>query len=146
MGISNVQSRGHEGMTLVEVMVALMVLSIVFMGLMASYSSSATMNSGANARNRVLARAQQLLEEVMELGYEDALLVDGDAVVTEDGCALKVSVTEVELRLERIEVYGCRLERNETGATLAGMTMEQVKGMRSEKMSRVSLVTLKAEY
>ena len=139
-------SSGREGMTLVEVMVALMVLSIVFMGLMASYSSSVTMNNGANARNRVLARAQQLIEEAAELGYADALLVDGDALVAEDGCVLKVSVTEVELGLERIEVYGCRLEQNETAATLAGMTMDQVKALRSEKMSRVSLVTLKADH
>ena len=133
-------------MTLVEVMVALMVLSIVFMGLMASYSSSVTVNRGASARNRVVARAQQLMEEMTELGYGDALLVDGDAILTEDGCALKVSVTEVELGLERIEVYGCRPERNETAATLAGMTMEQVKDLGSEKMSRVSLVTLKADH
>ena len=104
------------------------------------------MNNGANARNRVLARAQQLIEEAAELGYADALLVDGDALVAEDGCVLKVSVTEVELGLERIEVYGCRLEQNETAATLAGMTMDQVKALRSEKMSRVSLVTLKADH
>jgi len=140
------RSRKRKGMTLVEVMVALMVLSIVFLGMMASYTSSATINSGANARNRVLARTQQLMEEVMELSYEDALLVNGDAMVAEDGCVLKVSVTEVELGLERIEVYGCRLERNETAATLAGMTMEQVKDLRTEKISPVTLMTLKADH
>ena len=134
--------RRDSGFTLLEVMVAAVVMAIIFMGLVSSITGSFLATDMANKATEAQATARTILEEALDLAYGDALLLDGNALVTEGGLAGKYSVYETAPGLLTSEVQVCRPMEAISSAELSAMTMEEFEELRSIEGSRISFTTL----
>jgi prepilin-type N-terminal cleavage/methylation domain-containing protein len=136
--------RSEKGFSLLEVMVAAVIVVILAMGLAASLGGVFLADASAKYALASANAAQRLMEELQQLDYGDTLACDGDAVVTTGGVALKVSVVEVSVGMEIIEVNACHPAQAMSAAQIAGMTMAQFKGVHARPGSQVRLMTSKA--
>ena len=134
----------NAGFSLIEVMIAAVILVILALGLAGSLG--AAFMADASARNTATSTnaAQQLMEELQGLDYADVLGCDGDSVVTAGGVALKVSVAETMVGMLVIEVYACHPVQPISVGVLSGMTMSQLKNVPAILGSQVRLVTYRA--
>ena len=85
----------QRGFTLLELMIAAVILVILFMGFMSSLTSSFLADVSSNIANSSRANAERLMEESLDLSYSDCLLLDENAVLTSDGLACKIGVSQV---------------------------------------------------
>jgi len=135
--------RGTDGgFTLLEVMIAGVVMAIIFMGLVSSISGSFLATDMANKASESQATARRVLEEAVELDYGDALLLDGNALVTESGIAAKYQVFETTPGLLTVEVEVCRPMTAISSAELSAMTMEEFGEVPAIEGSRMRFTTL----
>lgn|GEM_PF-2064689 len=132
----------NGGFTLLELMIAIVVMAIIFMGLVSSVTGSFLATGMANKATQAQAVARQMLEEAMELSYGDMLLLDGDSVITTDGIAAKYQVFEVTPGLLMLQVEVCRPYPAVSLATLSAMSMTNFHALNAVDGSRVSFVTL----
>jgi Tfp pilus assembly protein PilV len=68
---------GERGTTLIEAMIATVVILIGFLGVMAANNLGARLNSGARSMTRATAIAQDLAEQIGLWSYADARLTTG---------------------------------------------------------------------
>ena len=134
---------GSEGgFTLLELMIASVVMAIIFMGLISSITGSFLATDMANRASEAQATARTLLEEATELSYGDALMLDGSSLVTDSGVAGKYQVFETAPGLLTIEVEVCRPIDALTVVQLAAMTMQEFRQVPSVQGSRITFTTL----
>jgi prepilin-type N-terminal cleavage/methylation domain-containing protein len=134
--------RADGGFTLLELMIATVVMAIIFMGLISSITGSFLATGTANKATESQAIARQMLEEAMELSYGDMLLLDGDSLITADGLAAKYQVFEVTPGLLELRVEICRPYPAMSLATLSAMSMTNFHGLTAIDGSRLWFVTL----
>jgi len=132
----------ERGFTLLELMIASVVMAIIFMGLISSITGAFLATDMANRACEAQATTRRLLEEATELAYGDMLLLDGNSLITADGLAAKFQVFETSPGLLSVEVEVCRPAMQLTLAELAAMTMEQFSGIEAVQGSRVRFTTL----
>lgn len=130
------------GFTLLELMVAAVVMSIVFMGFLSAITASFMATNMANTASKSQATARRLMEEALELQYGDILLLNGSATLTTDGYAAKYQAYETKLGLLTIEVEVCKPTVKVNATQLALMTMSQFHGLSAADGSRVKYSTL----
>ena len=136
---------GHErAFTLLEVMISVVILVILSLGLATSMGAAFMADAAARDAAISVHAAQQVMEELGQLDYGDVLACDGDAVLTDDGLAVKIAATEVTVGMMMIEVYTCRPRPASSLADLADMTMDQVKSLSAAKGSAVRLLTYRS--
>ena len=137
-----VNRRRHAdgGFTLLEIMIACVVMAIVFMGLISSMSGAFLATGMANKASESQATARQMLEEAMELSYDDMLLLDGDSIITTDGLAAKYQAFEVTPGLLMLQVEVCRPYPAISLVTLSKMSMSNFHALDVVDGSRVSFV------
>jgi len=125
-------------------MIATAVVVILVMGLASSMGSAFMADAVAHSSAASANACQQVLEELQELDYDDVLACDGDAMLTSQSVAVKVSVSEAMVGMILIEVYACRPAENVTLLELGGLTMTQFKNLRAAPGSQVRLLTYRA--
>lgn len=78
--------KGHSkhsgGFTLIETTIAMVVMMVVGLGATSLFLYAIRNNSGGEERSQALAIAQQRLEELREVGYNDAQLAVGETTTT----------------------------------------------------------------
>jgi prepilin-type N-terminal cleavage/methylation domain-containing protein len=136
--------RAESGFTLLELMVAGVILAVLFMGFMSAMTGTFLADQMATSSNSSRAVATQLMEETVGLSYSDSILVDQNAVVLADGTAGKLAVLQVATNLVVVEVYVFRPKTATTAVNLAAMSMAAVKNLAAIHGSRVRLLCLKA--
>lgn len=142
MGLSHSGQTADGGFTLVELIIASVVMAIIFMGLISSITGSFLATNMANRAAEGQATARRLLEEAMELDYGDMLLLDGSSLITDDGLAAKYQVYETSAGLLTLEVEVCRPETPISLAELSAMTMAEFGEIPEVKGSRLRFTTM----
>ena len=147
MGVDLVRlasGRAHRdgGFTLLEVLIATVIMAIIFMGLISAISGTFLSATMANRATEAQDTARQLLEEASELSYADMLLLHGNALIGTGGLAAKIQVYEVSTGLLLLEVEVCRPTTMPTLSALSAMTMAQFHALPSQAGSRVRFTTL----
>ena len=132
------------GYTLLEVMIATVILVILAMGLASSMGAAFMADAAARHTAASTHACQQVMEELEQVDYSDVLACDGDAMFTPEGVALKISAVETMVGLMLIEVRACRPDPERTLLELAGLTMEQFRNLRAVMGSEVRVVTYRA--
>ena len=135
----------QRGFTLLELMIAAVILVILFMGFMSSLTSSFLADVSSNIANSSRANAERLMEESLDLSYEDCLLLDENAVLTSDGLACKIGVSQVGAGLLMIEVNVLKPKQPQTLAELAAMSLVNFRNLPATPGSSVRLLSLKAD-
>jgi type II secretory pathway pseudopilin PulG len=134
--------RTDGAFTLLELMIACVVMAIIFMGLISSITAAFLSTNMANKASEAQATARRMLEEAMELSRGDMLLLDGNSVITADGLAAKYQVFETSPGLLMLEVEVCRPTRSVSLAELAAMSMDDFHDLEVISGSRVRFMTL----
>jgi hypothetical protein len=136
--------RRDAASSLLEVMIAAVVVVILALGLASSMGSAFLADTAARSVSASANACQQVLEELQELDYGDVLACDGDAMLTSQGVAVKISAAEAMAGMILIEVYACRPVEPRTLLELGGLTMTQFKNLRAAPGSQVRLLTYRA--
>ena len=142
MWIAARRSGTDGGFTLLEVMIASVVMAIIFMGLLSSITGAFLATDMAKQASESQAMARRLIEEAREFAYGDMLLLDGNSLITPHGLAAKYRVFETSPGLLTLEVEVCRPDMNLSLPELAAMTMEQFGQIRAVLGSRLRFTTL----
>ncbi len=142
MRVSLNHARGNRGFTLLEVLIAAVVMAVVFMGLMSSISGTFMATNMANRASWAQATARRMLEEATELDYSALLLIDGNALVTSDGLAARFEVYEASAGLIFVQVDVCQPKTPLTQAQVAALTQAQFDALPVVNGSRVRFSTL----
>ena len=137
--------KGNSGFSLIEVMIAMVIVVILALGLATSMCAAFLADSAAKNKTAAINTAQRLMEEIEQVDYGDLLSLHEDAVIDDDGMTLKISVTEVMVGMVMIEVSACRPVDTRTMSELSILTMSQFKEIVSREGSRVSLITYRAD-
>lgn len=132
----------ESGFTLLELMMAAAVMAILFMGLISSITGAFLATDMANRASEAQATTRRLLEEAMELAYEDMLLLDGNTLVTPEGIAAKYQVYETTPGLLTLEAEVCCPEVAISLSELAAMGMQEFRELKVVSGSRVRFTTL----
>ena len=132
----------QRGFTLLELMIAAVVMSIVFMGLISTMSGAFLTADVASTTTRAQETARRLLEEAREYTYDQLLLLNGSALLTEDGMAAKYQVYETNIGLLTVEVEVCRLKNIITSDDLTAMSMPEFHALEAVNAVRVRFTTL----
>ncbi|HUW56247.1 MAG TPA: prepilin-type N-terminal cleavage/methylation domain-containing protein [Planctomycetota bacterium] len=130
------------GFTLLELMIASVVMAIIFMGLISSITGAFLATDVANRATEAQATTRRLLEEATQIVYGDMLLLDGNSLFTPDGLAVKYQVFETSPGLLTLEVEVCRPAIELTLPELAVMTMEEFSQVEAVTGSRIRFTTL----
>jgi Tfp pilus assembly protein PilV len=136
---------GEGGVTYVEVMIAMILMIVVLVGLLSAMTTSNVSQEMAKSLSRSQALARSLAEECQNVPFADVTNLDGDALVTADGFAGKISITSVSPGLVEMQVYAFKPANPVTESWLASASMAAVMGLERTKGSAVELVTLRAE-
>ena len=136
--------RSGSGFSLLEVMIGAVIMVILAMGLANSMGAAFLADASARDTAAAVHACQQVLEEMQTLDYADVLACDGNAIVTDEDVAIKISATETMVNMILIEVGGGRLEEQRTAGELAAMSMTQFKSLRPATGAQVRLVTYRA--
>ena len=135
----------QKGFTLLELMIAAVILTILFMAFLSTLTGSFLADNTATTANAARASAERLMEETLDLDYLDCLMVDQNAAVTEQGLACKLGVVEVSPGLCLIEVHICKPTQEVTVGELAVMSLSDVRDLECMSGSRVRLLCLKSD-
>ena len=145
MGLQETACHDRDnGYSLLEVMIAAMVVVVLAMGLAGSMGAAFLADAAARDTATATHACQQVMEELEELDYGDVLATDGNAILTGEGIAIKMSVSEAMVGMLVVEVCGCRPLEERTPLELAGMTMTQFKNVQPASGPQVRLVTYRA--
>ena len=142
MRIASERGRSDGGFTLLELMIASVVMAIIFMGLLSSITGAFLATNMANKASEAQATARRLLEEAADLSYGDMVLLDGNSLITQDGLAAKYQVYEMSQGLLTLEVEVCRPTNPLTLSALASMTIAQFREVPCIDGSRIRYTTL----
>ncbi len=134
--------RSEKGLTLLELVIAAVVMAIIFLGLISSITRSFMAANNANMATKAQATARQMLEEARQLSYDNILMLDGSALITEDGLAGKYQVFETIPGLLTLEAEVCRPVDCPSLAELAAMEMTKFHQLVSMAGSRIRFTTL----
>jgi prepilin-type N-terminal cleavage/methylation domain-containing protein len=137
-------NRRDAGFSLLELMIAAVVVVILAMGLASSMGSAFMADNAARGAAASTNACQQTLEELQQMAYGDVLACDGDAMIGTENVAVKISAFESTTGLILIEVYACRPAPAQTLLALGGMTMAQVKALPAVEGSQVRLLTYRS--
>lgn len=137
--------RTQSGFTLVELMVAAVILAILFMAFLSTLTGSFLADTSSTIANSARVTAERLMEESLDLSYSQCLLLDQNAVLAADGLACKIGVVEVSTGLLLIEVNVCKPVHTYSPAQLAAMTLVNFRNLDYTSGSPVRLLCLKAE-
>lgn len=105
---------GKGGFTILEVMVAISILAVGLMAVFTAQSRSITGNTDANRQTEAMTLAQDRMEALLALPYED-LDGAGSPVTEPGGYQVAWTVTEYasdNYKLIEVEVAGGRLRKN----------------------------------
>jgi type II secretion system protein I len=105
---------GKGGFTILEVMVAISILAVGLMAVFTAQSRSITGNTDANRQTVAMTLAQDKMEELLALPYED-LDATGSPITEPGGYQVAWTVNEYEsdnYKLIEVEVAGERLRKN----------------------------------
>ena len=86
--------QGEKGFTLLETVIAMIVMMTVGLGASALFLYSITNNSAASARAQALAVAQQEMERLRSVPWDDPLLNPGNTVTAATAGGFRSSVTK----------------------------------------------------
>lgn len=120
--------RGEAGFTLIETAISLGVMMVAALGVAGLFIHSTNNNTGANERAAAMAVAQQRIERLRSVSFDQVLAEDG-VVVSSGGrqYAIDVNVTDVDtdaddgkVTLKRIEVEVMPLNANGAGIWAEG--------------------------
>lgn len=137
-------NRGIEGgFTLLEVMIAAVVVVILLLGFVGSVVASFMADTGSHNTDTAVNVARQTMEEVMEVSFEDVLALDGDTALTDEGMAVRISVVQSTLTIALVEVSVCRPVSTMTLEELQTLSTEDFKRIREAQGSQFTLVTMK---
>ena len=137
--------KGNSGFSLIEVMIAMVIVIILALGLASSMCAAFLADSAAKNKTAAVNAAQRLIEEIEQVDYGDLLSLHEDAVINDYGIALKISVTEVMVGMVMVEVSACRPVAPRTTSELSMLTTSQFKEIVSREGSRVNLITYRAD-
>ena len=140
-----IAARSNSGFSLIEVMVAMVIVIILALGLASSMGAAFLADSSAKNKTAAINTAQRLIEEIEQVDYGDLLSLHEDAVINDDGMALKISVTEVMVGMVMIEVSACRPIVPRTMPELSMLTMSQFKQIASREGSQINLITYRTD-
>jgi len=138
---------GHgtdRAFTLLEVTIAAVMLVIVALGLAMSMGAAFMADAAARDAAAAVHTGQQVMEELGQLDYGDVLACDGDAILTDNGAAVKIAVTEVAVGMLMVEVHVGRPTPARDLAELAEMSMMQFRSLSAARGSSVRLLTYRA--
>lgn len=138
------RSRGDSGFSLIEVVIAMVMLVILAMGMASSLGAAFMADAVARDTARSAHAAQQVLEELQPLQYADVLGEDGTAALTPQGVAVKISAHEAMVGMIMVEVFACRPTPPRSLADLGAMSMAQVKRLPAAPGSQVRVITYRA--
>jgi type II secretion system protein I len=99
---------GKAGFTILEVMVAISILAVGLMAVFTAQSRSITGNTNANRQTEAMTLAQDKMEELLALPYED-LDATGSPIAAPGGYQVAWTVTEYasdNYKLIEVEVAG----------------------------------------
>jgi len=137
-------ARAQSGFTLLELMIAAAVLSILFMAFISTLTGSFLASNTSITANSARACAQRLMEETMDIDYADCHLLHQNAVLTPEGLACKMGVVQVSTDLVIIEVNVCKPIQSKTLAQLAAMSLPAFRNLQCTSGSSVRLLSLRA--
>ncbi len=134
------------GFTLLEVLIAAVVMAIILMGLISSITGSFIATDASNKASESQATARQLLEEAVGLNYGEQVQLADSATVTADGLAAKYQVYETAVGLLTVEVEVCRPLTPRSADELHAMTMPEFHALEAVPGSRVRFTTLSCGF
>lgn len=146
MKTASSQSGQDGGFTLLEVLIASVVMAIILMGLISSITGSFLATSMASRASASQATARQLLEEAVGQSYSAQVELADSAVVTDDGLAGKYQVYETTVGLLTVEVEVCRPVTPLSADEYSAMTMPEFHALDAVTGSRVRLTTLSVGF
>ncbi len=132
----------NAGFTLLEVLIAAVVMVIILMGLLSSISGAFLATDASNKATESQAMARRLLEETTALTYGEIVELNNSALVTDDGLAAKYQVYETAVGLLTVEVEVCRPMTALSADEAAAMTMAEFHALDAVMGSRVRFTTL----
>ena len=135
-------ARTQGGFTLIELMIAALIMGIIFMALISSMTGAFLTTDAASMTTRAQGTARRLLEETRDYTYDQLLLMNGSAIVTDDGMSAKYQVYETSIGLLTVEVEVCRLKNSISPTDLAAMSMPDFHALDAVAGVRVRLTTL----
>ena len=106
--------RRDAGQTLLEVMIGTVIIVILAMGLASSMGAAFMADAAARSTAASTHACQRVMEEIWQLDYSDVLACDGDAILTPQGVALKISAAEAMVGMILLEACACRPEQERT--------------------------------
>ena len=142
---SGVLLGNERGFTLLELMVAAVILVVLFMAFLSTLTGSFLADTMATTANAARATAERLMEESLDLSYNDCRMLDQNAVVTDQGLACKLAVVEVSPGLSIIEIFICKPTPPLTLGQLAAMSIADVRELPRLSGSEVRLLCLKSD-
>ncbi|MHC4663001.1 MAG: prepilin-type N-terminal cleavage/methylation domain-containing protein [Planctomycetota bacterium] len=125
--ISKVQPatrKDSAGLTLVEIMVALSLLTIVAVGVMSSFSSLFSSNRANAAAIDIQLLTERVVQELEAVPPEQLLSWDGSSV-EENGITVGIRVSKVAPTLLQLEATGTRTGREGGQFTLVSLRAER---------------------
>ncbi len=143
--MSHALAESRRGFTLIELMVAALILAVLFMAFLSTLSGSFLADASATTANSARVTAERLMEESLDLTYNDCLMLDQNALVTDQGLAAKMAVVEMDDGLALIEVNVLKPEHPITLAQAAAMNLVDFRRLDATPGSRVRLLCLKAQ-
>lgn len=109
--------RGEEGFTLLETVIAMIVMMTVGLGASALFLYSITYNAAATGRAQALAVAQQEMERLRSVPWDDPLLDPGTTLTTATAGGIQSNVTKNIATVPQFDV------------TVGGVTRPTVKSI-----------------
>jgi len=136
---------GLWAFSLIEVIVVVGILAVLLVSFLEAQAVSYSTSRRAERRARALDVARQLMEEVMELQYEDAIAVDQDGGMSATGYAFKTTVTEIALEMLQIEVDVALPRQRMTPAAISAMSTNAFRNLDVHDGCRLTLVCMKTK-
>ena len=138
-------NHSRRGFTLIELMVAALILAILFMSFLSTLTGSFLADAASTTANTARVTAERLMEESLDLSYNDSLMLDQNALITDQGLACKIAVVEIDSGLALIEINVRKPAQPLTLALVAAMSIVDFRGIEAVSGSDVRLLCLKAQ-
>lgn len=133
----------QKGTSLIEVMIAAVVVVILALAFMGSVTASFMADASSHSVNGAMNVARATMEESIELSFADLLALDGDTILMSDGFAVRISVIQSSVNLALVEVTVCRPVPPLVLGQLQSLNLEEFKRLPAASGSVFSLVTMK---
>jgi prepilin-type N-terminal cleavage/methylation domain-containing protein len=135
--------KDERGFSLLEVLIAAVVVVILLMAFLGSVVASFLADAGSQNSNSAVNLARKTMEEVMGVPFQDALAMDGDTILTPEGLAVRISVVQTGVTLALVEVSVSRPVPMLTLGDLQVLGLDEFRRMPSASGSQFNLVCMK---